>query len=251
MSVYLSLLPRNSIIKEGKRPVTMAPVKLWKSKHVCKSKYFLQTVKCKDSKYCSPFQLSHLKVVKDSFLPLRTSVTCTTTSGLKWVKRDVDAHYFSLIQNLAFQLKLEELATPLKNFPKGIPYNYSCPAAQNIIERQFCSKCGLYLPSIKEVSLHEQMHKKQKTTPTDIPSETPSKQSAKTVQPPRLRPECVAAQWQEGLLCVPVPGIRVDGTGWCQYWRSCHTSSFIYKVWCSNHWNPQGNLEWGVNFIFQ
>ena len=48
---------------------------------------------------------------------------------------------------------------------------------------------GLYLVSIKEVSLHEQMHKKQKTTPFDIPSEPPSKQSAETVQPPRLRPQ--------------------------------------------------------------
>ena len=36
--------------------------------------------------------------------------------------------------------------------------------------------------SIKEVSLHEQIHKKQKTTPSDIPSEPLSKQSAETVQ---------------------------------------------------------------------
>ena len=69
------------------------------------------------------------------------------------------------------------------------------------MERQLCSKCGLYLASIKEVSLHEQMHKKQKTTPSDIPSEPPSKQSAETVQPPRLRPQRVAARRQKELLC--------------------------------------------------
>ena len=68
------------------------------------------------------------------------------------------------------------------------------------MERQLCSKCGLYLASIKEVSLHEQMHKKQKTTPSDIPSEPPSKQSAETIQPPRLRPQRVAARWQKELL---------------------------------------------------
>ena len=91
--------------------------------------------------------------------------------------------------------------TPLKNFPKGIPYDYSCPAVQNIMERRLYSKCGLYLASVKEVSLHEQMHKRQKTTPSDIPYEPPSKQSTETVQTPRLRPQRVAARRQKELLC--------------------------------------------------
>ena len=39
----------------------------WKSKHVPESQYFLQIGKCKDSKCCSPFRLSYLKVVKDSY----------------------------------------------------------------------------------------------------------------------------------------------------------------------------------------
>ena len=151
----------------------------WKSKHVRKSQYFLQIIKCKDSKCCSPFRSSYLKVVKDRFLPPPISVTRTTTSGLKWVKRDVDAYYLSLTQSLALKDQLG--VTALKNFPKGIPYDYSCPAAQNIMERRLCSKCGLYLASIKEASLYEQMHEKQKKTPSEIPSELPSKQSAETV----------------------------------------------------------------------
>ena len=55
----------------------------WKSKHVRESQYFLQIVKCKDSKCCSPFRLSYLKVVKDRFLPPPVSVRRTTASGLK------------------------------------------------------------------------------------------------------------------------------------------------------------------------
>ena len=70
----------------------------WKSKHVRESQYFLQIVKCKDSKCCSSFRSSYLKVVKDKFLPPPISVTPTTTSGLKWIKRDVDAHYLSLLK---------------------------------------------------------------------------------------------------------------------------------------------------------
>ena len=138
------------------------------------------------SKYCSSFRSSYLKVVKDWFRSLLISVTRTTTSSLKWAKEDVDANYLSLTQNVASKAQLG--VTALKNFPKGIPYDYRCPAAQNIMERRLCSKCGLYLASIKEVSLHEQMHKNQKTTPFDIPSEPSSKQFAETVQPPRLRP---------------------------------------------------------------
>ena len=40
-----------------------------KSKHGRESQYFLQIVKCKDSKCCSLFRSSYLKVVKDRFLP--------------------------------------------------------------------------------------------------------------------------------------------------------------------------------------
>ena len=111
---------------------------------------------------------------------LRQVSFCTnfTASGSKWLRRDLDAHCLSLTQNLALKAQLG--VTALKNFPKGIPYDCSCPAAQNIMERRLCSKYGLYLASIKEVSLHEQIHKKQKATPSDIPSEPPSMQSVKT-----------------------------------------------------------------------
>ena len=105
----------------------------WKSKHVRESQNFLQIVKCKDSKCCSPFRSSYLKVVKNRFLPLPISVTSPTTSGLKWVKRDVDGHYLSLTQNLALKVQLG--VTSLRNFPKGIPYDYSCLTAQNIMKR--------------------------------------------------------------------------------------------------------------------
>ena len=58
----------------------------WKSKHVRESQYFLQIVKCKDSKCCSLFRSNYLKVIKDRFLTPPISVTRTKTSGLKWVK---------------------------------------------------------------------------------------------------------------------------------------------------------------------
>ena len=169
---------------------------------------FLQIIKCKDSKCCSPFGLNYLNVVKDRFLPPPISVTRTTTSDIKRVKQDVDAHYLFVTQNLALEAQLG--ATTLQNFPKSISYVYSYSAAQNIMERRLCSKCGLYVASIKEVFSHEQMDKKQKTTTSDNPSEPPNKQSAETVQPLRLRPTCCSSATKTNTVCVPIPENKVD-----------------------------------------
>ena len=82
----------------------------------------------------------------------------------------------------------------------------------------------------KEVSLHEQMLKKQKATQSDISTEPPSKQSAETVQLPRLRPQDVPTT-----VCVPVPEIRVDGTWWCWTYnfnkRDSGIGVFLWILW--------------------
>ena len=188
-----------------------------------------------------PCRSSYLKVAMDRILSLPISITRTTASGLKWVKWDVDAHYLSLAQNLALKSKIG--VTNLKNLSKGILYDYSCPAAQDIMGRRLLSKCGLHLASIKEVYLHEQM-----TTPSDIPSE-PICRNCSTSAPKTTT--CCSSATKRTTVCIPVPGIRVDGTWWCWHWKSCHTPSFVYKYWHSNHSKFRGNLKWGVNFIFQ
>ena len=50
--------------------------------------------------------LNYLNVVKDRFLPPPISVTRTTTSDIKRVKQDVDAHYLFLTENLALKAQL-------------------------------------------------------------------------------------------------------------------------------------------------
>ena len=46
-------------------------------------------------------------------------------------------------------------AQATKKFPKGIPYDYSCPSVdQDMIKRQMCSHYGLYFSSLKAKSLH-------------------------------------------------------------------------------------------------
>ena len=109
----------------------------WKSNHIRESQYFLQIVKCVDENCCRPFRSNYLKIMTERFLPPPIAVTRSTINGLKWMKHDDDAHYLSLSQNLAFKAQVG--VTALKNFPKGIPYDYNCPAAQDVISRGLCS----------------------------------------------------------------------------------------------------------------
>ena len=99
---------------------------------------------------CRPFRSSYLKIVKERLLPPLIAIIRRTIRKLKWVQRDVDAHYLFLSENLAFKAQLG--VTALKNLPKLTPYDYSCPAIQDVINRRLCSVCSLYLASIKEMS---------------------------------------------------------------------------------------------------
>ena len=92
----------------------------WKACRVRQSQYFLQIVKCTDSKCCSSFQSSYLKVVPKLFLPAPLPVA-HTHNGIQWAKDAKDATYLSLYQNISLQNPLMP-AQATKKYPKGIPY---------------------------------------------------------------------------------------------------------------------------------
>ena len=54
----------------------------------------------------------------------------------------LDAYYLSLSQNLAFKAQLG--VTSLKKFLKGIRYDYSCPAFQDVTNRH-CVQYAVYI----------------------------------------------------------------------------------------------------------
>ena len=94
--------------------------KKWKACRVRQSQYFLIIVKCIDSKCCSRFQSSYLKVVPKWFLPAPLPVV-HTHNGIEWAKDEKDATYLSLYQNISLQ-NASMPAQATKKFPKGIPY---------------------------------------------------------------------------------------------------------------------------------
>ena len=68
--------------------------------------------------------------------------------SIEWAKYDKEAKYLSLFQNIAVSTNLlPEKAK--KEFPNGIPYDYSCPSTKDILERRVYKRCGLYVGSIK------------------------------------------------------------------------------------------------------
>ena len=105
---------------------------------------FFANCKVSGRNYCRLFRSSYLKIVKERFLLLPITITCSTISGLTWVKQDVDTHCLSSSQNFSFKTQLG--VTALKRFPKGIPYGYSCPSVQDVIK-----VCASYLVSIKKM----------------------------------------------------------------------------------------------------
>ena len=115
--------------------------------------YFLEIVKCRDLKCCWSFQSSYLKVVPKRFLPPPLPVA-HTRKGIEWARDDKNATYLSPYQNISLQNALMT-AQATRNFPKEIPYDYSCLSVdQDIIKRRMCSHCGLYFSSLKAKSLH-------------------------------------------------------------------------------------------------
>ena len=74
---------------------------------------------------------------------------------LVWVADDKNGVYRSLFQNMAMKDNLiSDVAT--KMFPKGLPYDYSCPSVDAAtIKKRSCSHCGMYFGSICRKNSHQ------------------------------------------------------------------------------------------------
>ena len=161
----------------------------WKAKHVRESQYLLQIVKCTDAACCSPFQSSYLKIMKDRFLPPPLPVTYEKKGGIEWAKDVKEAKYLSLFQNLALNARLIPCRASDK-YPKGIPYDYSCPSTKDCLSDRICKYCGLYFGSIKSKQNHSSSCRNKEST-----------HSVNIEQPRKVRPQRAAARRQKELLC--------------------------------------------------
>eukprot|EP00795_Rhopilema_esculentum_P016054 gene16054-7400_t len=114
--------------------------------NIRESQYFLQTVKCTDEACCSPFQSSYLKIKKDPFLPPPVPVVYSQNGAFEWAKDDKEASYLYLFQNIALNASLKP-KHPIMKFPKGIPYDYSCPSTKDTTQHTAEQRIRYQLPT--------------------------------------------------------------------------------------------------------
>ena len=78
----------------------------------------------------------------------------------------------------------------ITKFPKGIPYDYSCPSTKDNLADRICKHCGLYFGSIKSRQYHSAFCRTKDSLPVGNRTEAR-----------KVRPQRVAARRQNELLC--------------------------------------------------
>ena len=81
------------------------------------------------------------------------------------------------------------------SYPKGIPFDFTCPNMQDKLMQRVCKQCELYHASVKSVKGHEVVCKQGALAQS-------STQDKSATPWPRVRPVRVAAKRQRELMCV-------------------------------------------------
>ena len=111
-------------------------------------------------------------------------------TGSEWAKHDKEASYLSLFQNIALNVSLLPKHTNTK-FPKGVPYDYSCPSTKDALADRVCIHCGLYFGSIRSKQNHLAYCRSKALNAND----------EQQIRTRKVRPQRVAAHHQRELLC--------------------------------------------------
>ena len=120
---------------------------VWYSNHVRESQYFLQIVKCTNTKCCGTFKSSLLKILPDRFLPPPIKIKQSST-GLQIASQSDSEEFIDIFIRRAININIVD-----KNFVK-IPYDYFCPSVISQLKDRTCKKCGLYHSSKKSLVKH-------------------------------------------------------------------------------------------------
>ena len=128
--------------------------------------------------------------MKDRFLPPPLPVVYSST-GIEWAKDDKEASYLSLFQNIALNGSLLPKHASTK-FPKGVPYDYSCPSTKDTLTDRVCMYCGLYFGSIKSKQNHSSYCRTKESRAVGDEQHGGTR---------KVRPQRVAARHQKELLC--------------------------------------------------
>ena len=122
----------------------------WRQQHVRESQYMLQITKCKELSCCSQPRSSYFSLVKDRFLPPPMPLAQSDDGLVSDIEKQQFASLFVTIQLGSNVLP----ARALRNYPKGIPYDYGCPSLQEELTKRIC-QCGLYTATVISLTKHK------------------------------------------------------------------------------------------------
>jgi hypothetical protein len=91
--------------------------------------------------------------LKTGFLPPPLALV-QADDGLECNSSGSKNHFVSLFLNIALDKSILP-SKALKKFPKGLPYDFSCPSVENVLPRRVCADCGVYFATIKSMKLHK------------------------------------------------------------------------------------------------
>lgn len=130
----------------------------WETKHLRRSQYCLQIVKCMDRKCCKPFRSSYLKIEPDRFLPLPIFLN-QSENGLISVPLDSTVKSFCpSILMPECQLKTF-LPDDVKASYTKLPYDLFCPSLKDKLQDRLCKICHEYFTSQAMMKEHLKIHK--------------------------------------------------------------------------------------------
>lgn len=143
----------------------------WQDKHIRRSQYFLQIVKCFDTNCCKPFKGFYSKVIPDRFLPLPVFLNQSENAQEK--------SFCPSVLMKEDQLK-SFLPTELKDlYYNALPYDLFCPSVKYYISSRVCTTCQSYFTSQSQLRDHMKIHKRVKQPSAQIKKIRPIRIAAK------------------------------------------------------------------------
>lgn len=134
----------------------------WQDRHIRRSQYFLQIVKCLDQTCCKPFKSSYLKVIPDRYLPLPVFLS-QSENRLVSVELDTQVNSFCPSVLMKEEQLKSFLPTDLKDmYCNKLPYDLFCPTVKDHLSSRVCKICQSYFTSQLQLRDHMKVHKQAK-----------------------------------------------------------------------------------------
>ena len=146
-------------LPQGKEYVPSTPDAQWVANHVRQTRYNLQTVKCRNTACCEPFQTNWMDFFPDRFIPIPAVYEYKSNGQVAvepsiYVKNPKKFEFVCLTKRLLLK-KIPFAATKYDE----VPFDLYCPSMQEKLSKGICKICNRYWPSAAAMIRHKKCHR--------------------------------------------------------------------------------------------